>query len=196
MPLRHIAKVRNALQGQLLIIVLLHIGDGLIDNEAAGVLAGLLFLRRLRQLIQAPHHLGKGLVDLIHPGGLQQKAGDPQADGLLGIAEIPVPGEHGHLHIRKLAAKPCQHGQSVLIRHADVGKQDVGPERTDRGGSRSCIIGHGGHLAVMLRPFHHTAKSFHDDIFIVDQYNPIHIPPPLFLNTPLSYTIFPGKINP
>ena len=179
-PLGYIAAVRHGLKCQLLVVVLLHEAQGLIDDEAAGVLVLLfLFLHGLL-FVQALHHRGQRLFDFLHFGGLQQKTGHPQADGLLGIGKIPVAGEDGHLHIRVFASQRRHHGQPVPAGHPDVRKQDIRVQLPDETGPLFRIAGGAHHLTVVVRPTDHPAQALHNDVLVIDQHYPIHGFPLLF----------------
>ena len=153
----------------------LDIGGGLADQEAAAVLPLLVGLLRGHGLVETFGHRTEGLVDIRHLGGLQQEPGHAQADGLLGILEVPIAGEHDDLHVRILAFEARQHGQPVVPGHADVREQDVGLELADDRRAAHRIRSRGDDLAAIVRPLDHFFEPLDDEPFIVDQHDPIHL---------------------
>ena len=102
-PLRDITGTRDLRQSQLFRIMLLHIGDCAFDKIMSGLLAAAAFLKIIGgQRAETLGHGGQSLLDFIQLGGLEQKACHAEADRLLRIAEIPVAGQYGYLHVRKL----------------------------------------------------------------------------------------------
>ena len=154
--------------------MLLDIGRGLADEEAAAVLALLLLFLLLCGPAQMVHRSPERLVDLVHFRGLEQKARHTQADRLLGIAEIPITGEDDHLHVREFAAQSRQHGQAVVARHADIGKEDVRPHFPDHRGALHRILRRGNDFTGIVAPLDDLAKALHDQSLIVDQNHSVH----------------------
>ena len=158
--------------------MLLNVSDGLLHQKVSGLLLALRLLRLRgllrRKLIQMGLHGRQRLVDLVHLRGLQQEPRHAKADRLLSIGEIPVTGQHRHLHVRELTAQRRQHGQAVGSGHADVGEQDMGLQFPDQ---RRAFLGAAGRshdLAAVVRPLDDPPQAFHNDIFIVNENYPIH----------------------
>ena len=129
-PLTDVDVVGYVAQGQVLGVVLANVLHGRTGDESArfaGVFGGFgLWLqsgRRRGSLVQTGLHGGNGLPELLHVAGLEQIAAYAQIQGLLGIVEVPVGGEHCHLHGRKGAFQRGDHGQSIHVGHTDVCQQ-------------------------------------------------------------------------
>ena len=125
--------------------------------------------------MQSLGHMGKGFLQILHFAGLEQIAADPQADGLLGIVEIPEGGEHRHLEVGELALQRGDHVQAVHVGHADIRQHDLGTDVADQPQPFHAVRGGAHHLAIEFLPGENLHQPLQNDFLIVHQHHAKHV---------------------